>query len=89
MFTVWATLAVGVREDLNQLELRRHSVAIDEVMLKATEPIRLMEDMAQRVIDHLAKNPTVASLSVRIEKPEAPLPHPGGLPVIEVLWDRA
>jgi len=25
---------------------------------------------------------------VRIEKPNAPLPHPGGLPVIEVEWKR-
>jgi dihydroneopterin aldolase/2-amino-4-hydroxy-6-hydroxymethyldihydropteridine diphosphokinase len=64
-------------------------IAIDEVMLNASKPIRLMEDMAQRVIDHLSVNPTVASLSIRIEKPEAPLPHPGGLPVIEVLWQRA
>ena len=91
VFTVWATLAIGERiEDLEStLNYADIQIAIDEVMLKATEPIRLMEDMAQRVIDHLAKNPTVASLSVRIEKPEAPLPHPGGLPVIEVLWDRA
>ena len=91
VLTVWATLAVGERiEDLEStLNYADIQIAIDEVMLKAPEPIRLMEDMAQRVIDHLSKNPTVASLSVRIEKPEAPLPHPGGLPVIEVLWDRA
>ena len=91
VFTVWATLSsTGRIEDLKStLNYADIQIAIDEVMLKAPEPIRLMEDMAQRVIDRLAINATVVSLSVRIEKPEAPLRHPGGLPVIEVLWHRA
>ena len=91
IFTVWATLAgtdriEALNETLNYADIQ---IAIDEVMLNASKPIRLMEDMAQRVIDRLSVNPTVASLSIRIEKPEAPLPRPGGLPVIEVLWNRA
>ena len=91
VFTVWATLSAGERivdleSTLNYADIQ---IAIDEVMLNASAPIRLMEDMAQRVIDHLSANQTVASLSIRIEKPEAPLPRPGGLPVIEVLWHRA
>ena len=90
VFTVWATLAGDERiealgETLNYADIQ---IAIDEVMLNALEPIRLMEDMAQRVVDRLAAQPGVASLSLRIEKPHAPLPHPGGLPVIEVLWQR-
>jgi dihydroneopterin aldolase len=47
-----------------------------------------MEEMASRVIQHLTSNQLVALISVRIEKPNAPLPHPGGLPVIEVEWKR-
>lgn len=74
-----------MEETLNYADIQ---LAIDEVMLNASEPIRLMEDMAQRVVDRLAAQPGVASLSVRIEKPQAPLPHPGGLPVIEVMWHR-
>ena len=90
VFTVWATLAgeeriEGLDETLNYADIQ---IAIDEVMLNAPEPIRLMENMAQRVVDLLAAQSGVASISVRIEKPQAPLPHPGGLPVIEVLWQR-
>ena len=90
VFTVWATLAgdqriEGIEETLNYADVQ---IAVDEVVLKAPEPIRLMEDMAQRVVDLLAARTAVASVSVRIEKPEAPLPHPGGLPVIEVVWHR-
>ena len=90
VFTVWATLAGEERiEDLEEtLNYADIQIAIDDVMLNASEPIRLMEDMAQRVVDRLAAQPGLASLSVRIEKPQAPLPHPGGLPVIEVLWHR-
>ena len=90
IFTVWATLAGNERiEDLDEtLNYADIQIAIDAVMLNASEPIRLMEDMAQRVVDLLAAQPGVGSLSVRIEKPQAPLPHPGGLPVIEVLWQR-
>jgi dihydroneopterin aldolase len=47
-----------------------------------------MEEMAQQIIAILSEHSAVKSLSVRIEKPKAPLPHPGGLPVIEVLWQR-
>jgi len=75
----------GLDEVPNYADLQ---IAIDEVMLNASEPIRLMEDMAQRVVDLLATHAGVASLNVRIEKPQAPLPHPGGLPVIEVQWHR-
>jgi dihydroneopterin aldolase len=47
-----------------------------------------MEEMAQKIIDQLAHHAGVANLTIRIEKPNAPLPHPGGLPAIEVVWRR-
>ena len=90
IFTGWATLAGNGRsealeETLNYADIQ---IAIDEVMLNADTPVRLMEEMAQRIVDQLAQHQGVASVSIRIEKPQAPLPHPGGLPVIEVLWHR-
>ena len=90
IFTVWATLAgtdriEALNETLNYADIQ---IAIDEVMLKADQPIRLMEEMAQGIVDRLAKFSAIASMSIRIEKPNAPLPHPGGLPAIEVLWHR-
>jgi dihydroneopterin aldolase/2-amino-4-hydroxy-6-hydroxymethyldihydropteridine diphosphokinase len=90
VFTVWATLAgtdriEALNETLNYADIQ---IAIDEVMLKAERPIRLMEEMAQKIIDQLAHHAGVANLTIRIEKPNAPLPHPGGLPAIEVVWRR-
>ena len=90
VFTVWATLESNERierleDTLNYADIQ---IAIDKVMHHAPEPIRLMEEMAQRLIDDLASNTSIARVEVRIEKPQAPLPHPGGLPAIEVRWNR-
>ena len=73
MFTVWATLAgeqriESLEETLNYADIQ---IAIDEVMLNAPEPIRLMEEMAQQIIDRLSNHQSVASISIRIEKPNA------------------
>ena len=42
--------------------------------------------MAQQIIDLISQNQSVSEITVRIEKPEAPLPHPGGLAVVELEW---
>ena len=60
---------------------------IDEILLE-TEPIRLMETMAERMIDKLKSNQLINKISIRIEKPEAPLPHKGGLAVVEAEWAK-
>ena len=90
VFTVWATLTQGSSIDtldqtLNYADLQ---LAIDEVMLEGNRPIRLMEEMADQIIAIISMHACVNELSVRIEKPQAPLPHPGGLPVIEAIWQR-
>jgi len=91
VFTVWATL--GSKKTIESLEQTLNyadiQAAIDLVMLEAPQPIRLMEEMAAHVIEALSTNEGVMALSVRIEKPNAPLPHPGGLPVIEAVWHRS
>jgi len=61
--------------------------AIDAVVLNS-EPIRLLESMAQRISGQIQSSELVEKVVVRIEKPEAPLPHPGGLPYIEYTWNR-
>ena len=61
--------------------------AIDAVVLNS-EPIRLLESMAQRISEKIQSAKIVEKVFVRIEKPEAPLPHPGGLPYIEYTWNR-
>lgn len=61
--------------------------AIDNIVLNAP-PIRLLESMAQRISEQIQVAEIVETIFVRIEKPEAPLPHPGGLPYIEYTWNR-
>ena len=88
--SVWATLRnPQIEEKLDQtLNYADIQIAIDKVMLKADKPILLMETMAQKIVDELCQKPHVQTLHVRIEKPEAPLPHPGGLAVVELEWAR-
>ncbi|MBL6743624.1 MAG: dihydroneopterin aldolase [Candidatus Poseidonia sp.] len=90
VFTIWATLGQGsaiqeLDQTLNYADLQ---IAVDKVMLESEEPIRLMEEMADQIISIISTHACVRELSVRIEKPQAPLPHPGGLPVIEAIWQR-
>ena len=90
VFSVWTTLINdSVSNDLAMtLNYADLQIAIDRVMHEAEAPIALMEEMANRVIQSLIGNTLIATIQVRIEKPEAPLPHPGGLPIIEVEWRR-
>ena len=90
VFSVWATLVNDAVDNelaktVNYADIQ---VAIDTVMHGSGGPIALIEEMASQVIQQLISNQRVATIHVRIEKPNAPLPHPGGLPVIEVEWKR-
>ena len=73
---------LGTTVDYAQLQ-----EAIDNVVLHSS-PIRLLESMAQRISEQIQHAENVDAVFVRIEKPEAPLPHPGGLPYIEYTWNR-
>ena len=61
--------------------------AVDAVILES-KPIRLLEKMATDIAEFIQSRVDVESIFVRIEKPNAPLPHPGGLPFIEYTWNR-
>jgi len=87
VFTVWVEFE---RETISELEESINyadlQTTVDDVVLNAIHPIRLLEEMAHQIIERLSTRALLTSISVRIEKPEAPLPHPGGRPVIEVHW---
>ena len=88
---------VSVRVDLSStieegelastLDYAQLQGAIDSVILDAP-PIRLLESMAKQISKHIQQSKNVEKVFVRIEKPDAPLPHPGGLPYIEYTWNR-
>ena len=73
---------------LAQLESMNLSVvdvieSVDAVLLDSEQPYRLLEAMVDAILDRLMATPGVAKATVRIAKPEAPLPHPGGCPWVE------
>lgn len=61
--------------------------AVDSVLLNS-QPIRLMETMVEKMIMILKQNELIEKISIRIEKPNAPLPHEGGLAVVEAEWSK-
>ena len=89
VISLWATLGKEVRgEDLDATvdygDLQRW---VDEAFLEMAAA-HLLEELAARIIDLAKGNEIISELEIRIEKPEAPLPHPGGLAVIERHWKR-
>lgn len=87
VISLWATLAKEVRGDdleatVDYGDLQRW---VDEAFLEMA-PAHLLEELAARIIDLAKGNEIISELEIRIEKPEAPLPHPGGLAVIERHW---
>ena len=51
-------------------------------------PCRLLEAVCERVLERLRSDPIVAGVQIRLEKPHAPLPLPGGLALVERAWRR-
>ena len=66
-------------------ELQR---VVDHVFLKSQQPIRLLEVLGWSIIEELKQTGNIQLIWIRIEKPNAPLPHPGGLPYIEMKWEK-
>tara|TARA_Y100000766_G_scaffold29381_1_gene20390 strand:- start:1513 stop:1878 length:366 start_codon:yes stop_codon:yes gene_type:complete len=75
----------GVLE--STLDYAQLQSAIDAVVVNSP-PIRLLESMAHRISELIQVSSNVIRIFIRIEKPQAPLPHPGGLPFIEYTWNR-
>lgn len=75
----------GLEQTTDYGELQR---VVDQVFLEGQQPIRLLELLGQSIIEEVKKSGDVHLIWVRIEKPNAPLPHTGGLPYIEMQWKK-
>lgn len=89
VISIWATLCSDViNDDLNNtLNYADLQACVDIEVVNGT-PARLMETLCERIIAQISSNSLVCKIEVRIEKPNAPLPHPGGLAVVEREWSR-
>ena len=45
-----------------------------------------METMISKMFEEISQNRLVKKISIRIQKPEAKLPHQGGLAIVEAEW---
>ena len=89
VISIWATLCSDViNDDLNNtLNYADLQECVDIEVVNGT-PARLMETLCERIIAQISSNSLVCKIEVRIEKPNAPSPHPGGLAVVEREWSR-
>ena len=50
------------------------------------ESVQMMETLCDQIIEIVSGHLNVAGVKLRIEKPQAPMPHDGGLAVVERTW---
>ena len=75
-------------DDLNQtLNYADLQAAVDSEIVNS-KPVKLMETLCKMLVEKISANTIVQSISIRMEKPDAPFPHPGGLAVVEHEWTR-
>lgn len=48
--------------------------------------LQMMETICAHILEPVTGHLNVAAARIRIEKPEAPMPHDGGLAVVERTW---
>ena len=70
------------------------STSVDYAFLQRTvhdivargESVYMMETLCDRIIAIVSGHLNVAGVKIRIEKPQAPMPHDGGLALVERTW---
>tara|TARA_B100001996_G_scaffold209402_1_gene160676 strand:- start:552 stop:920 length:369 start_codon:yes stop_codon:yes gene_type:complete len=50
------------------------------------ESVHMMETLCDKIIETVSGHLNVEGVKIRIEKPQAPMPHDGGLAVVERTW---
>jgi len=50
------------------------------------DSVQMMETLCDQIIEIVSGHLNVAGVKIRIEKPQAPMPHDGGLAVVERTW---
>ena len=59
--------------------------AIHDVIVRG-DSVKMMETLCALIIEIVSGHLNVAAIKVRIEKPDAPMPHDGGLALVERTW---
>tara|TARA_B100000686_G_C16705991_1_gene926306 strand:- start:377 stop:745 length:369 start_codon:yes stop_codon:yes gene_type:complete len=55
-------------------------------VIASGDSVKMMETLCDKIIEIVSGHLNVAGVKIRIEKPNAPMPHNGGLAVVERTW---
>ena len=85
--SIWVTLKEPTQND--EIE-----TSVDYGFLQRTvhdvvargDSVYMMETLCEKIIEIVSGHLNVATVRIRIEKPDAPMPHNGGLAVVERTW---
>ena len=85
--SIWALLKEPAKDDeietgVDYAFLQR---TVHDVIVRG-EQVHMMETLCDKIIEIVSGHVNVASVKIRIEKPQAPMPHNGGLAVVERTW---
>ena len=87
VISIWALLKEPATND--EIE-----TGVDYAFLQRTvhdvisrgESVHMMETLCDKIIEIVSGHVNVAAVKIRIEKPQAPMPHKSGLAVVERTW---
>ncbi|MEE2811444.1 MAG: dihydroneopterin aldolase [Candidatus Thermoplasmatota archaeon] len=85
--SIWVVLKDTVEEDVleSSVDYGFLQRAVHDVIARG-EPLKMMETLCERIIEIVSGHLQVGAVKIRIEKPDAPMPHDGGLPLVEKYW---
>ena len=55
-------------------------------VIASGDSVKMMETLCDKIIEIISGHLNVAGVKIRMEKPNAPMPHNGGLAVVERTW---
>ena len=85
--SIWVLLKEPAKDDeietgVDYAFLQR---TVHDVIVRG-ESVHMMETLCDKIIEIVSGHLNVASVKIRMEKPQAPMPHNGGLAVVERTW---
>ena len=85
--SIWVTLKEPARDDdlTSSVDYGFLQRSVHDVITKG-ESTKMRETLCDKIIEIVSSNLNVAGIKLRMEKPDAPMPHNGGLAVVERTW---
>ena len=88
--SIWVTLKQSAKNDEIETSVDYGFLqrTIHDVVARG-DSVYMMETLCDKIIEIVSGHLNVATVRIRIEKPDAPMPHNGGLAVVERTWPES